>query len=89
MHESISWKGMSDNISTSTATNHTVDAECNEIVTQEVANLGRQYVQDMQQRIPESRRNGTSKVVDKMLRNVWNVGYIKMMMPQACVIQVS
>ena len=41
----------------------------------------------MQARIPPSRPDA-SHVVDKMLRNVWNVGYITMMLPEACVIQV-
>lgn len=56
---------------------------------QEVEELGRRYVAEMRQRVPKDRSKGSTKVVDKMLRNIWNVGYIKMMLPQACVIQVS
>ncbi|KAL3144289.1 hypothetical protein ABBQ32_004053 [Trebouxia sp. C0010 RCD-2024] len=54
---------------------------------QDVKKLGKQYVQDMRAKVPPSRSNATH-VVDKMLRNSWNVGYISMMLPQACIIQV-
>ena len=54
---------------------------------QELKELGKQYVQDMRAKVPPSRSNATH-VVDKMLRNSWNVGYISMMLPQACIIQV-
>jgi len=54
---------------------------------QDIRDLGKQYVDNMQGRIPPSRANATH-VVDKMLRNVWNVGYITMMLPKACIIQV-
>lgn len=54
---------------------------------QDVKKLGKQYVQDMRAKVPPSRSNATH-VVDKMLRNSWNVGYISMMLPRACIIQV-
>ncbi len=54
---------------------------------QDMRDLGKQYVKTMQARIPPSRSNAT-RIVDKMLRNVWNIGYISMMLPGACVIQV-
>lgn len=54
---------------------------------QDITELGKRYVDTMQARVPPSRTNATH-VVDKMLRNVWNVGYISMMLPQACIIQV-
>ena len=41
----------------------------------------------MRLKVPPSRSNATH-VVDKMLRNAWNVGYISMLLPQACIIQV-
>ena len=55
---------------------------------QDLKQLGKQYVQDMRSKVPPSRSNATH-VVDKMLRNSWNVGYISMMLPQACIIQVQ
>ncbi len=54
---------------------------------QDIRDLGKQYVDNMQGRVSPSRPNATH-VVDKMLRNVWNVGYISMMLPKACIIQV-
>nr|QIG37617.1 sulfotransferase-like protein [Trebouxia lynnae] len=54
---------------------------------QELREIGKQYVQDMRLKVPPSRSNATH-VVDKMLRNAWNVGYISMLLPQACIIQV-
>lgn len=54
---------------------------------QDITELGKRYVDTMQARVPASRSNATH-VVDKMLRNVWNIGYISMMLPQACIIQV-
>lgn len=59
--------------------------EC--LALQEFKDLGKQYVQDMRAKVPPSRSNATH-VVDKMLRNSWNVGYISMLLPQACIIQV-
>lgn len=41
----------------------------------------------MRAKVPPSRSNATH-VVDKMLRNSWNIGYISMLLPQACIIQV-
>ena len=54
---------------------------------QDFKDLGKQYVQDMRAKLPPSGSNVTH-VVDKMLRNSWNVGYISMVLPQACIIQV-
>lgn len=54
---------------------------------QDLKEIGQQYVQDMRLKVPPSRSNATY-VVDKMLRNAWNVGYISMLLPQACIIQV-
>lgn len=56
---------------------------------QEVQGLGRRYVAEMQKQVPTDRRETTTRIVDKMLRNVWNIGYIQMLLPQACIIQVS
>lgn len=54
---------------------------------QEFKDLGKQYVHEMRAKVPPSRSNATH-VVDKMLRNSWNIGYISMLLPQACIIQV-
>ena len=54
---------------------------------QGIQDLGRRYVNAMQLRLPAARSTATH-VVDKMLRNVWNVGYIAIMLPNACIIQV-
>ena len=43
---------------------------------------------EMQNKVPTHRRETTTRIVDKMLRNVWNIGYIQMLLPQACIIQV-
>ena len=55
---------------------------------QDVKKLGKQYVQHMRAKVQPPRSNATH-VVDKMLRNSWNIGYISMMLPQACIIQVQ
>lgn len=57
------------------------------VALQEFKDLGKQYVLEMRAKVPPSRSNATH-VVDKMLRNSWNVGYISMVLPQACIIQV-
>ena len=57
------------------------------VALQEFKDVGKQYVQNMRAKVPSSRSNATH-VVDKMLRNSWNVGYISMLLPQACIIQV-
>lgn len=38
----------------------------------------------MRARIPEDPRK--ERIVDKMLRNLWNIGYIQMMLPNSCII---
>lgn len=58
-----------------------------DVALQDFKDVGKQYVQDMRAKVPPSCSNATH-VVDKMLRNSWNIGYISMVLPQACVIQV-
>lgn len=32
---------------------------------------------------------GPKRIVDKMLRNLWLVGYIQMLLPRACIVHVA
>ncbi|KAK9809069.1 hypothetical protein WJX72_008857 [[Myrmecia] bisecta] len=51
-----------------------------------LAELGRQYTTEMQARVPKSQ--AATRIVDKMLRNAWNVGYIAITLRKACIIHV-
>ncbi len=44
--------------------------------------LGKRYVAEMRARLPPGQRNAT-RIVDKMLRNAWNLGFISTMLPKA------
>lgn len=45
-----------------------------------IAQLGQEYVTRMRSRVPTGQ--SPTRIVDKMLRNAWNVGYIAIMMPK-------
>lgn len=49
--------------------------------------FGERYINEMRGRLPEGKED-VERIVDKMLRNLWNVGHIHMLLPQACVIHV-
>jgi len=49
--------------------------------------FGARYVETMRKRLPPGLEHA-ERIVDKMLRNLWNVGHIHMMLPQACIIYV-
>ncbi|KAL4439889.1 hypothetical protein ABPG75_002890 [Micractinium tetrahymenae] len=53
-----------------------------------IALVGRKYLDEMRGRLPEDRR-GARWVVDKMLRNMWNIGFIAMMLPDACILHAA
>ena len=49
----------------------------------------RKYLERMQAKAAEQGAGPPppKRIVDKMLRNVWHVGYIQMVLPQACILQ--
>jgi len=47
-----------------------------------VAAVGERYVKQMRERF--ANRPSPERIVDKMLRNSWNVGYIAFMLPEVC-----
>ena len=49
---------------------------------QTVRALGKRYVAEMRARLPPAQQNAT-RIVDKMLRNAWNLGFISTMLPKA------
>lgn len=34
-------------------------------------------------------RSGPMRIVDKMLRNLWLIGYIQMLLPKSCIVHVA
>ena len=52
---------------------------------QKVQAVGRAYVAEMRAMAPKGRL-APERIVDKMLRNAWNVGYISMMLPRSCIV---
>lgn len=46
----------------------------------QLASLGHTYVTEMRARFPKV--PGLTRIVDKMLRNAWNVGYIAVLLPK-------
>lgn len=46
-----------------------------------IASLGEQYVDEMRSRLPAGRV--AERIVDKMLRNAWNLGHISFILPKA------
>ncbi|CAK0736461.1 hypothetical protein CVIRNUC_000749 [Coccomyxa viridis] len=48
------------------------------------ADIGDEYVDKMRQRVPKMRN--VTRIVDKMLRNAFNLGYIQLALPRSCVI---
>lgn len=51
----------------------------------QIASLGKRYLDTMRGRLPPGKENAT-RIIDKMLRNAWNVGFISLMLPRACFI---
>jgi len=49
-----------------------------------LVSYGKKYVDEMLSRVPDGRH--VTRIVDKMLRNLWNVGQIHMMLPDSCII---
>jgi len=54
--------------------------------TTAIAEVGRRYVAAMRARAPAG-GPAPARVVDKMLRNAWNVGHIAIALPQASVVR--
>ncbi|GAX74981.1 hypothetical protein CEUSTIGMA_g2427.t1 [Chlamydomonas eustigma] len=54
----------------------------------ELKKLGKKYVRTMRAMVPVSRDPPPIKIVDKMLRNIWLVGYIDMLIPKAKIVHV-
>ena len=54
--------------------------------TTAIAEVGRRYVAAMRARAPAG-APAPARVVDKMLRNAWNVGHIAIALPQASVVR--
>lgn len=48
--------------------------------------IGRTYVEQMRRRVPGD--GNVTHIVDKMLRNAWNIGYIMVVLPKSCLIHV-
>ena len=46
----------------------------------DIAAVGETYVQTMRSRFSSNERH--KRIVDKMLRNAWNIGYIAFMLPK-------
>eukprot|EP00887_Chlorella_sp_A99_P000461 scaffold17.g461.t1 len=59
-----------------------------EINAADIAAVGRRYVAEMRARLPAEHK-GVRWIVDKMLRNAWNVGFIQMMLPDACILHAE
>ncbi|EFJ43393.1 hypothetical protein VOLCADRAFT_96413 [Volvox carteri f. nagariensis] len=56
-----------------------------------LADFGRRYVEEMRRRAVASGwdpNNPPVRIVDKMLRNLWLIGYIEMLLPRACIVHV-
>uniref|UniRef100_A0A061RHA9 protein-tyrosine sulfotransferase n=1 Tax=Tetraselmis sp. GSL018 TaxID=582737 RepID=A0A061RHA9_9CHLO len=50
-----------------------------------LAEYGRLYVEEMRRKVPKE-SSSPARIVDKMLRNLWNVGHIHLLLPDACII---
>lgn len=55
---------------------------------------GRRYIRTMRERVPPditwpNSETGPQRIVDKMLRNLWLVGYIQMLVPRSCIVHVA
>jgi hypothetical protein len=55
---------------------------------QQLGRLGRQYLTSMKARIPAADADQVKYTVDKMLRNLWLLGYIQLILPHSCVVHV-
>ncbi|GIL84182.1 hypothetical protein Vretimale_15828 [Volvox reticuliferus] len=56
-----------------------------------LTDFGRQYLREMQHRAVASGWDPNKppvRIVDKMLRNLWLIGYIEMLLPRACIVHV-
>ena len=51
---------------------------------QMLTSYGQKYIQEMRARLPQGVK--VDRIIDKMLRNLWNVGHIHMMLPHSCII---
>ncbi|RMZ55923.1 hypothetical protein APUTEX25_004347 [Auxenochlorella protothecoides] len=56
--------------------------------SRKVQAIARRYLDAMRSRVPQSRKNVTH-IVDKMLFNSWNLGFISMLFPNACIVHVE
>ena len=53
-----------------------------------IAAIGKRYVAAMRARVPPDSLNpNPARIVDKMLRNAWNVGHIAIALPRAQVVR--
>jgi hypothetical protein len=55
---------------------------------QQLARLGQQYLSSMRARIPAADADQVKYTADKMLRNLWLLGYIQLILPRSCVVHV-
>ena len=53
-----------------------------------LAALGQRYLTAMRARMPPDQLPTVKFTVDKMLRNLWLVGYIQMLLPESCIVHV-
>jgi hypothetical protein len=53
-----------------------------------LATFGQRYLNAMRARIPADQLPTVKFTVDKMLRNLWLVGYIQMLLPKSCIVHV-
>lgn len=56
--------------------------------------FGRKYIKLMRQRVPADSHwpepaTSPKRIVDKMLRNLWLIGYIHMIVPESCIVHVA
>ena len=58
-----------------------LEGEDGQVSLANVARVGQTYVKEMRGRLPPGQQ--PLRIVDKMLRNAWNVGHIAFMLPQA------
>ncbi|KAI3431774.1 hypothetical protein D9Q98_010530 [Chlorella vulgaris] len=60
-----------------------------EVRAAEIQEVGLRYQAEMRGRVPPERAESVVWIVDKMLRNMWNVGFIAMMLPDACILHAA
>ena len=58
-----------------------LEGEGGQVSLANVARVGQTYIKEMRGRLPPGRQ--PLRIVDKMLRNAWNIGHIAFMLPKA------